>query len=315
MASANFFPYSVNSLVRLIVQFPLFAYIVGFLEDFVIGIMRTGPIPKHIALIMDGNRTYAKNHRLPLKDGHFAGANALVKVLEVCYKVGIDQVTIYAFSLENFNRSKEEVDTLFGMLRDKLKLISENEESYARYNKVRIKVIGNRSFIPDDILKDLEYIEQITKEKSSRKTLHVCFPYTARDEITHSIKSIVQKRVLGEIESQDDITAATIEENFYFGKDVYPLDILVRTSGHTRLSDFMLWQCNEGCTIEFPDVLWPDFGFLCIVSVLFKWSYYKTIQLEEEAIQGKKPNLKEVIPPVLLHELPSPPPAASVSRK
>ncbi|RLV94746.1 Dehydrodolichyl diphosphate synthase complex subunit SRT1 [Spathaspora sp. JA1] len=315
MTTNNYVPYSVNSLIRIIVQFPLFAYIVGFIEDFIIGIMKTGPVPNHIALIMDGNRTYAKNHRLPLKDGHLAGANALVKVLEVCYKIGIDQVTIYAFSLENFNRSKEEVDTLFGMLRDKLKMISEHEKSYARYNKVCIKIIGNRSFIPPDILKDLEYIEQVTSEKSSTKTLHVCFPYTARDEICHSVKTIVGKRTAGEIQSKEDITAATIEENFYFGKDVKPLDILVRTSGHTRLSDFMLWQCNEGCTIEFPDVVWPDFGFICIVSVLFKWSYYKTIQLEEEAIQGKKPNLKEVIPPVLLHELPSAPPAASVSRR
>lgn len=95
--------------------------------------------------------------------------------------------------MENFNRTKEEVDTLFGLLRDKLKMISDYEDSYARYNKVRIRIIGNRGFIPPDILKDLEYIEEVTKSKSSKKILNVCFPYTARDEITHAVRSVAKK--------------------------------------------------------------------------------------------------------------------------
>ena len=102
-------------------------------------------------------------------------------------------MTIYAFSLENFNRSKEEVDTLFALLRDKLKVMSEHEDLYARYNKVRIRIIGNRSFIPEDILKDLENVEETTKDFGSKKTLNVCFPYTARDEITYAIKTIASK--------------------------------------------------------------------------------------------------------------------------
>lgn len=313
MSSGPFYrSYSFNALWALVFKFPLFAYLVGFVEDFVISIIKTGPIPKHVAMIMDGNRTYAKKHRLPLKEGHFAGANALVKVLEVCYKVGIEQVTIYAFSLENFNRSKEEVDTLFALLRDKLKVMSEHEDLYARYNKVRIRIIGNRSFIPEDILKDLENVEETTKDFGSKKTLNVCFPYTARDEITYAIKTIANKRVSGELNDRNKITTKTIEKNFYFGDDVPPLDILIRTSGHTRLSDFLLWQCTTECTIEFPDVLWPDFGFISIMSILFKWSYYRTIQIEEEAIRGKEPRVQEVIPPVLLKELPNPPPATSV---
>ncbi|KAL6451020.1 SRT1 Dehydrodolichyl diphosphate synthase complex subunit SRT1 [Candida maltosa Xu316] len=315
MALTNTRTYTVNALLALVFKFPLFAYIIGFIEDFVISIIKTGPIPKHVAMIMDGNRTYAKNHRLPLKEGHFAGANALVKVLETCYKVGIEQVTIYAFSLENFNRSKEEIDTLFGLLRDKLKMISEHEDSYARYNRVRIRIIGNRSFIPADILADLENIEEVTKDKTSKRTLNVCFPYTARDEITYAVKKIAEKRIAGDILSRDEITARTIEDNFYFGDAVPPLDILIRTSGHTRLSDFLLWQCTTECTIEFPDILWPDFGFISIMSILFKWSYYRTIQIEEEAIRGKNPHTQEIVPPVLLRELPHPPPATSVVQK
>lgn len=216
--------------------------------------------------------------------------------------------------MENFNRTKEEVDTLFGLLRDKLKMISDYEDSYARYNKVRIRIIGNRGFIPPDILKDLEYIEEVTKSKSSKKILNVCFPYTARDEITHAVRSVAKKRIEGKIQSREEIDTKVIESNFYFGDDVPPLDILIRTSGHTRLSDFLLWQCNTDCTIEFPDVLWPDFGFLSIMSILFKWSYYKTLQLEEDAIRGKEPQIQNTISTVLLKELPQPPPVATVSQ-
>ncbi|KAI3402933.1 SRT1 [Candida oxycetoniae] len=305
--------FSLNAIAALILKFPLFAYLVGFFEDFVISTIKTGPVPRHVAMIMDGNRTYAKRHRLPLKEGHFAGANALVKILEVCYKIGIEHATVYAFSLENFNRPKEEVDTLFGLLRDKLKLISEYEDSYARYNKVCIRIVGNRSYIPEDILKDLEFIEEVTKTSSTKKVLNVCFPYTARDEITYAIKSIAKKRVAGELQNRDEITTKTIESNFYFGDDVPPLDILIRTSGHTRLSDFLLWQCSTDCTIEFPEALWPDFGFVSIVSILFKWSYYKTLQIEELRMRGKEPQIQDTVVPVLLKELPQPPPIATVS--
>ncbi|CAI5757190.1 unnamed protein product [Candida verbasci] len=309
-------PLNATILSSLFLKVPIFAYIIGFFQDFVFSILKTGPIPRHVAFVMDGNRTYAKNHRLPLKEGHFAGANSLVKILEICYKSGISQVTIYAFSLENFNRSKDEVDILFGLLRDKLKLLAENEDSYTRFNKIRIKIIGNKSFIPPDILKDLEHVEQITQDKASKKTLNVCFPYTARDEITYAIKSIAEKRINGEILKRDDINLKTIENNFYFGDDVPPLDILVRTSGHTRLSDFLLWQCNTNCTIEFPDTLWPEFGFISMVSILFKWSYYTTLRIEEEIMDGK--NLEaaqQTQSPVLLRDLPQPPPATSVSKK
>ncbi|CAK9436820.1 uncharacterized protein LODBEIA_P13420 [Lodderomyces beijingensis] len=305
--------FSINAIVALFVKFPVVAYLIGFMEDFIISIVKTGPIPRHVAMIMDGNRTFAKRHRMPLKEGHFAGANALVKV--ICYKIGIEHVSIYAFSLENFNRPKAEVDTLFGLLRDKLRMISQYDDSYARYNKVSIRIVGNRKYIPEDILKDLEWIEDVTKTKNASKVLNVCFPYTARDEITFAIKSIVEKRVQGEIESRDKIGAKTIESNFYFGEDVPPLDILVRTSGHTRLSDFMLWQCSTDCTIEFPEALWPDFGFVSIMSILMKWSYYKTLQLEELTMRGKESEVQEAAVPVLLKALPQAPPVATVANK
>ena len=108
-------------------------------------------------------------------------------------------MTIYAFSLENFNRSKEEVDTLFALLRDKLKVMSEHEDLYARYNKVRIRIIGNRSFIPEDILKDLENVEETTKDFGSKKTLNVCFP------ILLVMKSLMRLKLLLIKEFQENL--------------------------------------------------------------------------------------------------------------
>ncbi|KAK6463696.1 cis-prenyltransferase [Scheffersomyces coipomensis] len=307
--------YSINSIFNILSNFPLLTYVISFFQDFMIEILKTGPIPQHIAIIMDGNRRYAKQKNIPLKEGHTAGAESLVNVLDVCYRTGVQHVTIYAFSIENFNRSKDEVDTLFGLLRDKLKMISEHEDSYARFNKIRVRIIGNRTYIPLDILHDLEIIEETTKHATSKRTLNVCFPYTTRDEISHSVRTIVSKVESGEIESKNLIDSKLIEDNFYFGSDVPPLDILIRTSGHSRLSDFMLWQSNFNSTIEFVNTLWPEFKFFSMTSILLKWSYYRTLQLEELSIMGVKTDqeLKQKVN--VLKELPKPPPFVSVTQR
>ncbi|KAK6455461.1 cis-prenyltransferase [Scheffersomyces xylosifermentans] len=307
--------FSLKSILDLIVYFPVVSYLMGFLEDFIIDVLKTGPVPTHVAFVMDGNRRYSKAKNLPLKDGHSAGAETLVSVLDVCFRLGVEHVTVYAFSIENFNRSSEEVDTLFGLLRDRLKQMSEHEESYARLNKVRVRIIGNKSYIPEDILRDLDKVEEITKQASTRRTLNVCFPYTSRDDITNSLKNIANKVATGEIASKEDITLEILRENNYFGPDVPLLDILIRTSGHTRLSDFMLWQANYNCTIEFVNTLWPDFKFFSITSLLLKWSYYKTLQLEERYIQGIKDDTDYTKRMELLKDLPPPPPFASVSER
>lgn len=235
--------------------------------------------------------------------------------MNTSYKLGIQHVTIYAFSIENFNRSKEEVDTLFALLRDRLRLITENEDSYARLNKIRVRIIGNKAMIPPDILKDLEVIEANTANIISAKVLNVCFPYTSRDDIVHSIKSIAEKVNTGEIQSKDDITLKTLTNNMYMGPGVPPLDILIRTSGHTRLSDFMLWQCNYNCTIEFVDTLWPEFKSWDVMSILMKWSYYRTLQLEQEAIIGIKDGDDQTVITDVFRDLPPPPPFASVTQR
>lgn len=254
---------SFQGLKGLILAFPLFTYLISFAKDWIISVMKTGPVPRHVAVIMDGNRTFAKKHKLTLKEGHIAGAESLVHVLDTCFRLGVSHVTIYAFSIENFNRSKEEVDTLFSLLKERLNFLAENETSYARFNKIVVKIIGNRSMIPEDILKDLEAIEAKTANNSSKRTLNVCFPYTSRDDIAHSIRQITEKRVNGEL-LLEKMDLQLLIDNMYYGPDTPPLDIMIRTSGQTRLSDFMIWQCNYDCTIEFVDTLWPEFKFLVL---------------------------------------------------
>lgn len=224
-------------------------------------------------------------------------------------------MTVYAFSIENFNRSQEEVDTLFELLRDKLDAISHNKDSYTFQNKVRVKIIGNRTLIPIDILKDLEEIEARTSTTESKRVLNVCFPYTSRDDITHAIRQIAQRTVDGGINSTD-IGVKDLHDSLYMGPDTPPLDLLIRTSGHTRLSDFLLWQCNSNCTIEFVNTLWPDFRFLSITLLLFKWLYYRALQLGDqvrETTSQTRPVKRDTR--ANLSDLPPPPIAVSVTER
>ncbi|EGV64723.1 ditrans,polycis-polyprenyl diphosphate synthase [Yamadazyma tenuis] len=303
---------SAGTLKKLLFAFPLFAYLQGFFKDLVISIMKTGPVPQHVAVIMDGNRTFARKRNLPLKEGHTAGAESLVGVLDACYRLGVSCVTIYAFSIENFHRSKEEVDTLFGLLREKLNYLSQNEDSYAMYNKVQVKIIGNKAMIPEDILKDLERVEERTNHNFGKRVLNVCFPYTSRDDITGAIRSISEKRINHEI-NKEDINMDLLDISMYFGPETPPLDIMIRTSGHTRLSDFMIWQCNYDCTLEFVDTLWPDFKFFDIMAILFKWGYYKTLETEKLKHLGKRKAKLHQTAQDILKDLPAHPPYRSVS--
>lgn len=223
----------------------------------------------------------------------------------------MEQVTIYAFSIENFKRPQEEVNNLFALLRDRLRFLLENESKYVGVNELKIRIIGNRSMIPVDILRDLETIESNTANANTKRVLNVCFPYTTRDDITHAIRSITEQAQDGKIKSVDDITPKMLADNLYFGPDTPPLDILVRTSGHTRLSDFMMWQCASDCTIVFVDTLWPDFKFAATVKVLLMWNYHRTLQVQLELQLGVRPRPEQF--EVLLSELPKPPRFGTVS--
>lgn len=219
------------------------------------------------------------------------------------------EVTIYAFSIENFSRPKEEVDTLFGLLRDNIKNMYEVDDSHVHKYKVKVRIIGNKSLIPEDILPDLEEVERRTDIPNYERVLNICFPYTSRDDITSSIKALSKERERNAI-SRDDITEQALTDHMYTGPKTLPLDLLIRTSGHNRLSDFMLWQCTTNCKVEFVETLWPNFKFLSLYFLLLKWSYERQTDINSKMVEKYRSLPK--IEYVDLTSLRKPPPFASV---
>jgi ditrans,polycis-polyprenyl diphosphate synthase len=132
----------MDSYLGLIIRrIPGISILEGALQTIFINILKTGPIPNHISFVMDGNRRYAKTHNLPLKEGHRAGADAMMRVLDCCFRLGVQNITTYAFSIENFSRKPEEIETIFSLLKYKLALIS-NENQFCDMHNVRVKIIG-----------------------------------------------------------------------------------------------------------------------------------------------------------------------------
>lgn len=254
--------------------FPGYAELLSSLNHILTKVIRSsGKVPKHVAFIMDGNRRYAKKNHIELKEGHNAGSFIMAKNLELCYDSGVQIATIYAFSIENFKRSAFEVNWLMELAKEKIKQITQHGDIAEKYG-IRIRVIGNRSLLPADVIEEVEKAERIT-ENNKDAILNICFPYTGREEILHSIKEIVKKTSHDELLPRD-IDETAFENNLYTA-NLPPLDLLIRTSGVTRLSDFLIWQVNQrGVVIEFFDRLWPEFGPIQMLWVLLKYVFQQT---------------------------------------
>jgi ditrans,polycis-polyprenyl diphosphate synthase len=318
---------------------------------------------------MDGNRRWARSNKVETVEGHNMGFEALARILEVCYKSGVRVVTIYAFSIENFKRSRYEVDALMDMAKMKLVQLSQHGELLDRYG-ASVRILGDRSLMREDVQEQIDKAVEMTKHNDSA-VLNVCFPYTGREEITHSVRETVReftkpptrpqmKRPFSETHIQrnilsrqlpsvaedeeqngrspsgrdltsdaddsvisehdldsssnlhepvsshtshspspnlrptntsafskasnlpdpESITADTITKNTYTA-DAPPLDLLIRTSGVQRLSDFMLWQCHEDTEIRFLECLWPEFDLWHFLPVLVEWQWRQKKLAEE----------------------------------
>ncbi|KAK3676031.1 hypothetical protein LTR78_004223 [Recurvomyces mirabilis] len=322
---------------------------------------------------MDGNRRYARTHKLETVEGHHLGFEALARILEVCYKSGVKVVTIYAFSIENFKRSKYEVDGLMDMAKTKLVQMSQHGELFDRYG-ASVRILGDKSLVREDVLEQVDRAVEMTRH-NDQAVLNVCFPYTSREEITRSIRETVaefstatqrprgqrgfsethvlrnlRRRQLSSVAEEDkpdkermldlldhgqevdssemsdqDLDASstlqvessqtshspsptlkplagdnsssernrqhypdpeTLTED-HLDKNTYtfpapPLDLLVRTSGVSRLSDFMLWQCHEETEIKFLDCLWPEFDLYQFLPTLLEWQWRQRREAAEE---------------------------------
>ncbi|KAJ5354252.1 hypothetical protein N7541_006816 [Penicillium brevicompactum] len=331
-------------------------YAISGLKELLIGALQQGPIPQHVAFVMDGNRRFARSHGIETVEGHNLGFEALARILEVCYKSGVKVVTIYAFSIENFKRSKFEVDALMEIAKVKLSQMAQHGDILDRYG-AKVGVLGRLDLLKPDVLEAVNKAVEMTSRNGDR-VLNICFPYTSRDEITSAIRDTVddystpiqhaqsgaasartpfsESHITNNIRAQtrtydtpsdsestsgssaqeDDtsrngrgiyesgssfsssttlhlgpeskgsphrpanesplyispetISRQTLNDHM-FTKGTPPLDILIRTSGVERLSDFMLWQTHENTEIKFLEVMWPEFDLWHFLPVLLGW--------------------------------------------
>ncbi|KPI40842.1 Dehydrodolichyl diphosphate syntase complex subunit SPAC4D7.04c [Cyphellophora attinorum] len=344
------------------------------LRDLLIGALRQGPIPKHVAFVMDGNRRFAKNHRMETVEGHNLGFEALARILEVCYKAGATHVTIYAFSIENFKRSPHEVSALMAMAKTKLKQLVQHGDILDRYG-AKIRILGQRELIKPDVLEAVDRAVAVTSQngdcvlnyvddwckpvvspsperKSPFKEERIANTIRSHALESHSTKDIepasspesqpqpllspspstasLSSRDASDNAEQEDldtsssvmssttlhsppdrpkaistttlpspelITPTTLDQHMYTAGDP-PIDLLVRTSGVSRLSDFMLWQCHQDTQIVFLEVLWPDFDLWSFLPVLWGWQWRMRKQndaaTEEEQLDSRRNQSRRV---------------------
>ncbi len=208
-------------------------------------------LPKHIAIIMDGNRRWAKSKGKPASIGHKEGAKTLENILKHARKVGIKYITVYAFSTENWKRAEEEVKTLMLMLKNYLNEYAKKADT----ENTRIKVLGDISALQPDLQKSISLCMERTKDNNGI-TFNIALNYGGRDEIIKAVKQICEKVENKEIEI-DNITEELISNNLYTKGDPDP-DLMIRTSGEIRLSNFLPWQLVYSEFI-FVDKNWPDF--------------------------------------------------------
>ena len=208
-------------------------------------------IPKHVAIILDGNGRWAKAKGMPRNMGHVQGAKTVEVICEEAYKMGIECLTVYAFSTENWNRPKDEVDALMKLLRNYMKTCLKTVEK----NRMCVREIGEKSRLDDDIRTRIEELEEATKNNDGLK-FTIAINYGGRDEITRAVRSLANKALSGEI-SPEEITEELISDTL----DTHGLpepDLLIRTCNEQRISNFLLWQLAY-TEFYFTPVAWPDF--------------------------------------------------------
>ncbi|KAK4213218.1 putative undecaprenyl diphosphate synthase-domain-containing protein [Rhypophila decipiens] len=288
------------------------------MRETLIGALRQGPIPQHVAFVMDGNRRYARNHKIETVEGHNLGFEAMARILEVCYQCGVKVVTVYAFSIENFNRPKYEVDGLMQLAKLKLEQLVQHGEILERYG-ARIKILGQRDMLSPDVLEVMDRAEETTKH-NRRETVDEYLtpprPHGTPFSQTRITQSLLSKHGESKLDpassdldsaaasadepdqdsvsstttvidspplkpsapvavngnvtifpNVENITAETLDKRMYTAGDP-PLDLFIRTSGVSRLSDFMLWQCHQDTQIFFLNCLWPEFDLWHFLPVL-----------------------------------------------
>ncbi len=214
-------------------------------------------MPYHLAIIMDGNRRYAAEVlQADPREGHIKGRMKLEEVLDWCIRSNIRMLTVYAFSTENFNREPDEVDFLMDLIAKTLVELADDERVHE--NKVKVSLIGNMESLPDSVIEAKNYAYEKTKGYSDY-TLNMAVAYGGRQEIIAAVREIARKTKTGEIELED-IDESMFSNHMYLS-DMPDPDLVLRTSGEIRISNFLLWQIAYS-ELYFTDVYWPGFRYI-----------------------------------------------------
>lgn len=217
-------------------------------------------IPAHVGFILDGNRRWAKQNNLPTLEGHRKGYENLKTIAEHAFKQGVSYVSAFCFSTENWNRSKDEVSYLMELTR---KVIRRDAKRMSKEG-VRIIIMGEQENLPADIIEDGRKLVEESKH-NTKGTLIICFNYGGMQELANATRSIIQKGI-----PADQVTAQTLADNLYF-PEVPPLDLLIRTSGEQRISNFMIWRAAYAELI-FVTKHWPDFSIKDLDEALIEYN-------------------------------------------
>lgn len=219
-----------------------------------VNVVRCGKIPRSVAFIMDGNRRYAVRNKREKHQGHSAGLKRLETALIWCKGLGVAEVTVFALAKDNLKRSKVEVDTLMGLCKDQFARLARNNGLFQQ-QQIKIRILGDLSLLPKDVEESLRQTEALTSHHT-QTTLNVCICYSSKDEITEALAA--KPTSVGEFEA-----------HLYGGYNIKP-DIVVRTSGEVRLSNFMLYQTQESHH-AFIDTLWPDFSLWDFLKIIMDY--------------------------------------------
>lgn len=221
-------------------------------------------IPRHVAIILDGNGRWAKKRLMPRNYGHMQGAKVVEQICEDADSIGIKYLTVYAFSTENWNRSSDEVNALMKLLRNYLKDCIKR----ANTNNMCVRVIGEKSRLSDDIREKIDELEECSKDNTGLN-FTIALNYGSRDEMRRAVTHIAKDVESGKVKAED--ISEELINNYLDTAGIPDPDLLIRTSGEERLSNFMLWQLAY-TEFYFTDVLWPDFNKEELIKAVEKYS-------------------------------------------
>ena len=222
-------------------------------------------LPQHIGIILDGNRRFAEEKSLSEEKGHALGARKLEEVLKWAQELGIEHMTVYALSKENYKRTPDEIKALMDLFKRKFKQIIEDDRIHR--NKVRVRAIGDISSLPPEIKNTIKEAEKAT-ENYDNFSLNIAVGYGGRSELVDAVKDICRKIEDGEI-NPDEINEKIIEENLYTA-DIPDPDLIIRTSGEERLSGFLLWQ-SAYSELYFCEANWPNFDKINFLRAIYNY--------------------------------------------